>query len=167
MEEKKKKIKKNLYRYDFDLPTGEIWIGETGGSISDLFFGPRELTDENICETPVIAETAKQVREYFSRERTAFDVPMAPAGTDFQKDVWREIYKIPYGETRYYAEIASPLKGNQQARAIGMAAGKNPIAILIPCHRLIGKDGSLTGYAYGFEIKEYLLAVEGSLLGFV
>jgi methylated-DNA-[protein]-cysteine S-methyltransferase len=163
----KEKPKKNVYRYDFDLPGGEIWIGEVNDAVTNIFFGKPELTDEIIGETAVIAETAKQLRQYFSRERTAFDLPLNPEGTEFQKSVWREIYQIPYGEMRYYAQIAPPLDGNQQPRAIVMAAGRNPIPILVPCHRLISKEGNLTGYAYSLEIKEYLLMVEGCLLGYV
>ncbi|MBQ5703191.1 MAG: methylated-DNA--[Peptococcaceae bacterium] len=104
-----------------------------------------------------------QLEEYFAGLRAAFSLPLAPEGTDFQKAVWRELENIPYGETRTYGQIARALGNPKTSRAVGMANHKNPVAIMIPCHRVIGADGSLTGYAGGLDIKETLLRLEGAI----
>lgn len=110
----------------------------------------------------VLTEAVRQLREYFAGRRKDFSIPLAPAGTDFQKKVWKELTHIPYGETRSYGEIAR-LMGNPRAcRAVGMANHNNPIPVLIPCHRVIGKNGELTGYAGGLEKKTALLKLERS-----
>ena len=101
-----------------------------------------------------------ELGEYFSGKRRAFDLPLAPEGTDFQKTVWGELRHIPYGETRTYGELAAMTGNARASRAVGMANHCNPILILIPCHRVIGSDGSLTGYAAGIEAKRYLLKLE-------
>jgi methylated-DNA-[protein]-cysteine S-methyltransferase len=103
---------------------------------------------------------ARQLAEFFSGQRKTFDLPMAPAGTDFQKRVWAELVRIPYGETISYSELAKRVGSEGAARAVGRANATNPIAIVVPCHRVIGADGSLTGYAYGVEMKRRLLDFE-------
>lgn len=108
---------------------------------------------------------AAQVAEYFDGRRRAFDLPLAAAGTDFQKRVWREIARIPYGETVSYAELAKRAGASGSARAAGAATGRNPLAIIVPCHRVVGSDGSITGYAGGLERKVRLLELEGALAG--
>lgn len=111
---------------------------------------------------PVLVETRRQLSEYFAGERTSFDLPLDFRGTDFQKSVWAALLRIPFGETRTYAEIARELDRPTAFRAVGAANGKNPISIVAPCHRVIGTDGSLTGFAGGLEGKKFLLELEGA-----
>lgn len=105
----------------------------------------------------VAADAVAELAEYFAGERTAFDVPTAARGTDFQKAVWRELAAIPPGETRTYGEVAAALGKPSASRAVGAATGRNPIGIIVPCHRLVGSTGKLTGYAGGVEKKRWLL----------
>ena len=107
-------------------------------------------------------EVFKQMREYFKRERKDFDLPLEIIGTDFQKKVWNELSKIPYGETISYGELANRMGDKNLMRAVAAANGANPIPIIIPCHRVIGTDGSLTGYGGGLDVKKKLLELEGS-----
>ncbi|HKI86272.1 MAG TPA: methylated-DNA--[protein]-cysteine S-methyltransferase, partial [Thermoanaerobaculia bacterium] len=104
-----------------------------------------------------------QIGDYFAGERQAFDLEIAPEGTPFQRQVWRQLGKIPYGETRSYGEIAARLGRPKGARAAGGAIGSNPIVVVIPCHRVIGADGSLTGFGSGLPVKRKLLRLEGVL----
>ncbi|HTK89593.1 MAG TPA: methylated-DNA--[protein]-cysteine S-methyltransferase [Verrucomicrobiae bacterium] len=106
------------------------------------------------------AETIRQLREYFAGKRDAFDLPLAPEGTEFQQEVWRAVAAIPYGETRSYGEIARQIGKADAVRAVGAANGQNPLPIVIPCHRVIGSDGRLTGYGGGLPLKKRLLALE-------
>jgi methylated-DNA-[protein]-cysteine S-methyltransferase len=101
-----------------------------------------------------------QLEEYFNGKRTHFDMPLDFAGTSFQMSVWRELLKIPYGQTRTYGELAKVVGKPGAARAVGMANHDNPIAVVIPCHRVLGRNGSLTGYAGGIQLKQKLLAIE-------
>ncbi len=105
-------------------------------------------------------KAAGELEEYFSGKRRAFDLPVCPEGTEFQKKVWEALAAIPYGETRSYGEIAEALGGKRFSRAVGAANRKNPILILIPCHRVVGADGALTGFAAGLDLKAALLALE-------
>ncbi len=105
----------------------------------------------------------RQLAEYFAGERTAFELPLAPTGTPFQRDVWDALLAIPYGETRSYGELAAAVGKPGAARAVGRANHDNPIGVVIPCHRVIGAAGSLTGYAGGIDRKRYLLELEGAL----
>jgi methylated-DNA-[protein]-cysteine S-methyltransferase len=107
-----------------------------------------------------IAAVRKQVKEYCAGKRTEFDLELAPHGTDFQQSVWRALLAIPYGETRSYGEIARAIGQPTAARGVGAANGSNPIALIVPCHRVIGSDGSLTGYGGGLPLKRALLAHE-------
>lgn len=109
------------------------------------------------CEHPILLETERQLAEYFAGTRTAFTVALDMKGTDFQKKVWNALLTIPFGETRAYAEIAGQLGNPKACRAVGAANGRNPVSIIVPCHRAIGSDGSLTGFAGGLEAKRYLL----------
>ncbi len=115
-------------------------------------------------ETPVLRAALAELREYFAGKRRDFDVAVVPAGTEFQQRVWKAIMAIPFGETTSYGKIAVQLGGAQMARAVGAAVGANPIPIIIPCHRVIGADDSLTGYAGGLRMKVWLLRHEGVLL---
>ena len=110
--------------------------------------------------TRILKETIRQLRAYFSGKLEQFDLPLAPEGTPFQLEVWRRLCEIPYGETISYGELARRIGNPNASRAVGLANGSNPIAIIIPCHRVIGSNGKLTGYGGGLPIKERLLALE-------
>jgi len=109
----------------------------------------------------LLPELRRQLAEYFAGTRRAFALPLAPAGTEFERRVWQALGAIPYGETRSYAEVAQAIGRPAACRAVGRANGRNPIAIVIPCHRVIGSDGSLTGYGGGLDLKRFLLDLEG------
>ena len=109
----------------------------------------------------ILREIARQLDDYFARRRRIFDLPLAFNGTDFQKQVWQALLTIPYGETRTYGQLATQLGKPSASRAVGAANGKNPISIIAPCHRVIGGNGKLTGFAGGLEAKAYLLGLEG------
>jgi methylated-DNA-[protein]-cysteine S-methyltransferase len=113
---------------------------------------------------PILAEAVKQLNEYFAREREVFSIPLRPAGTPFQLRVWKALEEIPYGHTRTYLDIARALGQPAAVRAVGAANGRNPLPIFVPCHRVIGSNGSLTGYGGGLEVKLELLRLEGVLL---
>ncbi len=112
-------------------------------------------------DTPLLKETEKQLLEYLEGKRKVFDVPLNPKGTKFMKEVWTALQEIPYGETKTYGQIAQRIGKPKAARAVGMANHRNPIPIIIPCHRVIGSNGKLVGYALGMEKKEFLLMLEG------
>jgi methylated-DNA-[protein]-cysteine S-methyltransferase len=111
---------------------------------------------------PVLRETERQLGEYFAGQRSRFDLPLDPSGTAFQRKVWGALLTIPFGETRSYRQIAIQVGNPKAVRAVGAANGRNPISIVAPCHRVIGSNGKLTGFAGGLETKAYLLALEGS-----
>jgi len=113
-----------------------------------------------IGDHPVLREAERQLREYFAGTRTAFDLPLDFTGTDFQKSVWQALLTIPFGETRSYAQIARQIGKPKAMRAVGAANGRNPISIVAPCHRVIGANGTLTGFAGGLDAKAHLLALE-------
>lgn len=140
-------------------PLGMLEICEEDDAIIYLHFS--KLTKETSSTTsPTINCTINQLSEYFNGTRKDFDIPINPIGTEFQLRVWQELQKIPYGETKNYQDIAKNIGNIKACRAVGMANNKNPIAIIIPCHRVIGKNGTLTGYASGLETKEKLLTLE-------
>ena len=112
-----------------------------------------------------VRHAKKQLTEYFDGKRETFNLPLAPEGTDFQKEVWNALLDIPFGKTTTYAKQSVKLGDLKKIRAVGTANGKNPIAVIIPCHRVIGSDGNLTGYAGGLDKKEWLLKHEGSMPG--
>lgn len=112
--------------------------------------------------SPIIKETIKQLEAYFDQSNTTFDVPLKLVGTDFQRSVWEELVKVPYGKTSSYLELAKKLKNEKAIRAVASANGANAISIIVPCHRIIGSDGSLVGYAGGLPAKKRLLALESS-----
>ena len=113
-----------------------------------------------VAETPLIKKAAEQLAEYFDGKRTKFDLPLALKGTEFQLSVWQALQTIPFGETRSYGDIAVQVGNPRAPRAVGMANNRNPVAIIVPCHRVIGSDGSLTGYGGGLDVKHYLLDLE-------
>jgi len=122
-----------------------------------------EQQDEPYGSTPLLQQAKQQLTDYFEQKRKTFDLPLAPAGTKFQRNVWRELRAIPYGVTCSYADIAKRLNNPNAVRAVGSANGKNPISIIVPCHRVIGTNGTLTGYAGGLQRKAFLLLLENPL----
>lgn len=149
----------SFWSYDTDM--GKITVCCSDRAVTAIRFG--EYNDSVFVkqETELSGQAYVQLQEYFRGKRKVFTVPVCLAGTDFQKKVWRELQKIPYGETRTYQQIAEAVGNEKACRAVGMANNRNPIVIMIPCHRVIGANGSLTGYAGGLEKKEALLRLEG------
>lgn len=147
-----------------ETPVGPVTVTASDDAVTGLRFGTEFPEGAQPCREeeagPLLRETARQLREYFADERRTFTLPLAPHGSEFQKKVWAALRTIPYGETRTYKQIAEQIGHNLAFRAVGMANNRNPIGILIPCHRVIGYDGKMTGYAAGIGIKEQLLALE-------
>lgn len=150
-----------------DSPVGPLTLVATGGVLSGLYMEaqrhrPEEHTFGERAEpdSAPFADAIAQLEEYFAGRRTDFDLPLAAAGTPFQQGVWAELGRIPYGETRTYGELAERLGRPTASRAVGLANGRNPIGIIVPCHRVIGADGSLTGYGGGLDRKRHLLSFE-------
>ncbi len=148
-----------MFYYSYDTLIGKIYIAEENGFITNISFKKINAEEK---ETQLIKQTFNELNEYFNGERKFFDLPLAPFGTTFQKKVWEELQKIPYGQTVTYKYIAKQTGNEKACRAVGMANNKNPIAIIIPCHRVVGSNGSLTGYAGGIKIKQKLLELEKS-----
>lgn len=146
-----------MFYYTFVSNVGEITVTSDENYIKAVHFGRSEYETKL---TPLISEAVNQLREYFKGDRKIFTVPLKPDGTDFQQKVWKALTEIPYGQTISYGEIAEKIGKPGGARAVGNANNKNPIAIIIPCHRVIGANGSLTGYAAGLNIKKQLLSLE-------
>ncbi len=153
--------------YVYKTPVGEVTVCCEDGAVTGLHFGRQEPKSKNKKEarTELSEQVFKQLEEYFAGTRKTFEIPLNPQGTEFQKKVWKALLKIPYGETRSYKEIAAAIGDEKATRAVGMANNKNPIAILIPCHRVIGADGSLAGYGGGVDIKRRLLETETAYSG--
>ena len=146
--------------YTYDTPIGNIMIASDGESLTALKFRIPEQGNMTYKADRITDEAAKQLEEYFAGQRREFKLPINAKGTDFQRNVWKALLKIPYGETRSYKQIAQ-MTGNEKAsRAVGMANNKNPISIIIPCHRVIGTNGKLIGYGGGMEAKQKLLQLE-------
>lgn len=146
--------------YICEFSIGRLIIMEEDGAITRIELAEQQSGDNDGWETPLIKSAAAQLREYFSGRRRQFDLPLAPKGTPFQKKVWAALCEIPYGETRTYGQIAEKVGNPKASRAVGMANHNNPIMIVIPCHRVIGANGSLTGYAGGLSVKQQLLDLE-------
>ena len=140
-----------------ESPIGPLTLVEENGALTEVRFG---ASDETLCDTPVLMQAAQELGEYFRGERRVFSVPLAPKGTPFQQKCWQALLQIPYGQTRTYAEQALLIGQPKACRAVGMGNHRNPLPLFIPCHRVIGKKGTLTGYAGGLETKEYLLSLE-------
>jgi len=153
---------KHYWIYEYHI--GAIGIAEADGNITHIFLTDSQGKDipkgYQKGETPLIQKAHIQMTEYLTGERKEFDLPLEFFGTDFQKKVWAALLTIPYGETRSYGEIAKQIGNPKACRAVGMANNRNPIAIICPCHRVIGSDGSLVGYGRGIPRKEFLLELE-------
>src|SRR5688572_17269279 len=144
-----------------DSPVGELEIQSVGEAITLVGFLRVGKKPEN--RTPVIQSCIRELDEYFAGKRKYFDVKIELHGSSFQQNVWNKLLEIPYGKTTYYADIATKVGDVNLMRAVGLANGQNPIAIIVPCHRVIGKDGSLVGYGGGLERKVWLLRHEGAI----
>ncbi|HJH04440.1 methylated-DNA--[protein]-cysteine S-methyltransferase [Victivallis vadensis] len=149
------------FRIFRDFPFGRFGVEEKEGAVTHLYLNPAgAVLPAEERETPLLAEAMRQLAEYFAGERREFELPLAPEGTPFMRRVWAELVKVPYGATATYGEIAERIGNPGGSRAVGLANNRNPIAIIIPCHRIIGSSGKLVGYAGGVELKERLLALE-------
>lgn len=155
-----------LYWHEIDSPVGRLLLAGDGESLIQVCFqsGPRPLRPPGgwIDDAAPLRAAIAQLGEYFAGGRRAFDLPLAPRGTEFQRRVWRALTAIPYGKTVSYGELARRIGKPSASRAVGLANGANPLPIIVPCHRVIGADGSLTGFGGGLPIKRKLLALEGA-----
>lgn len=148
----------------YQSPIGKLLLIGSEGLLEELHFPntveqiqiPKDWQNDETCFIDIL----QQLAEYFAGNRKKFDLQIAPKGTAFQKRVWQELQKIPFGQTASYGEIAKRVGNSKASRAVGMANGKNPIPIIVPCHRVIGKDGSLTGFGGGLDVKRQLLQLE-------
>lgn len=146
------------YQY-IDSPLGRLTVAAQEGVLTHLLFG--EQPREDACRnTPLLDRARRELEEYFQRRRQVFTLPLSPQGTAFQRLVWQGLLTIPYGQTRSYGQLAQSIGHPRSCRAVGGANHRNPISILIPCHRVVGSDGSLTGYGGGLEKKIFLLELE-------
>ncbi len=153
------------YQY-LDSPIGALRLVSNGFELTGIEFegqyGSTEAADREHPDT-VLAACAEQLTEYFAGRREFFDLPLGALGTPFQQSVWHALALIPYGELRSYRDIAQTIGKPAAVRAVGAANGRNPLPIVVPCHRVIGSDGRLTGFAGGLDAKAFLLQLEGSL----
>lgn len=154
----------------FDSPLGTMLLAASDRGLAGTWFlgqrhGPVEAPGRHVDDHPVLAATVRQLRAYFAGERAAFDLPLdLAAGTPFQQSVWQALLAIPAGSTTSYGDLGRLLGRPQAARAVGAAVGRNPVSIVVPCHRVIGTAGALTGYAGGIARKTALLRLEGALM---
>lgn len=155
-----------MLRYTYvDTPIGAILIAGDGNAIIETYFAGAKPKPDWIRDDEAFHEAAAQLREYFAGNLQAFDLPLAPRGTEFQQSVWSALLEIPYGQTTTYSTIANKIGRPAAVRAVGAANGANPIPIIIPCHRVIGANGSLTGFGGGLDVKRQLLALESRVAG--
>lgn len=145
-----------------DSPVGTLWLTGDGAALTGLYMERPALLDLPgwVEDDAPFAAAREQLAAYFAGERQEFDLPLSPVGTPFQQQVWAALRAIPYGETRSYREIAEQLGRPTASRAVGAANGRNPISVIVPCHRVVGSSGVLTGYAWGLERKRALLDLE-------
>ncbi len=159
-----------LDRLTIESPLGPLQLFARGEELIRVHLpeqdGPAAVSDsDRERPTAVLVQTAQQLAEYFAGTRTVFELPLGPKGSGFQERVWRQLLAIPYGTTRSYGEIARAIGRPSASRAVGTANGSNPIAIIVPCHRVIGQNGTLTGYAGGLAAKKWLLDHEHKIAG--
>lgn len=150
-----------------DTPVGKLNIHATNKAVTYVgFFDDTRFLDTHNkkmnkpLSNEISEKAAAQLTEYFQGQRKAFDLPLAPAGTDFQKQIWQQLLAVKYGETASYLDLAKAINNHKACRAVGAANAKNPISIILPCHRIVGNNGKLTGYAGGLERKSFLLSLE-------
>ena len=148
-----------------DSPIGELTLTGNGVALTGLYMERREAPRPDwVRDDERLGEARRQLEAYFVGELTTFDLPLAPRGTPFQEKVWEALRTIPYGKTASYRDIAVQVGNPTAVRAVGAANGRNPISIIVPCHRVIGADGSLTGYGGGMERKRWLLDLESRVV---
>ncbi|RDX36376.1 methylated-DNA--[protein]-cysteine S-methyltransferase [Kangiella sp. HD9-110m-PIT-SAG07] len=155
-----------MYYQQMDCPFGTVHLYATDNHLKALLFKPWAKVDESkvtMQSNKIIDLTKSQLQEYFKGKRQTFSIPLESDGTDFQQNVWQTLLNIPFGETWNYGQLALSIGNKNASRAVGAANGKNPISIIVPCHRVIGANGTLTGYAGGLSAKEWLLKHEGVL----
>ncbi len=145
----------------YGMPLGRLTIVADDKGLTQILFGPQTVEGAVRRPSALTNTAATQLQEYFAGKRREFDLPLNPRGTDFQLKVWGELSRIPYGQTRTYAQIAEAVGNPKGFRAVGLANNKNPLPIVVPCHRVIGAGGKLVGYAAGLKVKRYLLELEG------
>lgn len=146
-----------------ETPVGYLGLGEEEGALVRLYLPNTPQPRLASRETPLLTRAREELMEYLRGERRSFTLPLRPEGTPFQQRVWEALQAIPWGETRTYGDIARAAQCPRGFRAVGMACNRNPLPILIPCHRVVSVDGALTGYAGGLELKRQLLELEGAL----
>ena len=152
-----------MHFHTIDSPIGRLLLTGDAHGLTGLHMEPFDIDPGWRADPAAFADAEAQLREYFAGGLTAFDLPLAPCGTPFQRDVWEKLREIPYGETATYGEIAAAIGKPWASRAVGAANGRNPIAVIVPCHRVIGANGTLTGYAGGLERKRKLLELEAGI----
>ncbi len=155
-----------LYWHEIDSPVGRLLLAGDGESLIQVSFQagprPRQAPDGWVADPAPFRDAIAQLGDYFDGRRRGFDLPLEPRGTEFQRRVWRALTDIPYGKTISYGELARRIGQPSASRAVGLANGANPLPIIVPCHRVIGANGSLTGFGGGLPIKRQLLALEGA-----
>lgn len=156
----------NLFYKEINSPVGILKLVASDEALVAILWEKEKLGRVRLDEMelsnkhPILVKTETQLKEYFKGQRKVFDLPLGAIGTSFQQQVWNELCEIPFGETRSYGELATKMGSPKASRAVGAANGKNPISIVVPCHRVIGKNGKLTGFAGGLGVKEILLKLE-------
>lgn len=148
------------YQMDLATPVGYLRVTATNQAVTQITFYDNALAPEHVLPNSITEKAITQLQEYLNKERSKFDLPLSPKGTDFQQRVWQQLLSVEYGCTASYLAIATALNKPTACRAVGAANGKNPIGVVIPCHRVIGANGSLTGYAGGLDRKSFLLQLE-------
>lgn len=152
-----------LYYSVYDTQEGKVTVISNCDAIVGLRIGEEAVENALCLRTPLMDKAVSEITEYFNGERKYFDLPLKLEGSDYQKKVWNILRNIPYGKTITYKDVAEEMGKKKSFRAVGGAIGKNPILLLIPCHRVVGLNGSLTGYAGGIEIKKNLLKLEKAI----
>ena len=158
-----------MYASIIDTPVGKLHIHANKVAVTYVgFFDDARFPDTHnkqikpLAGNKISQKAATQLIQYFAGQRKVFDLPLAPQGTDFQKQIWQQLVEVKYGETASYLDLACAIKNPKACRAVGAANGKNPISIVLPCHRIVGSNGKLTGYAGGLDRKSFLLSLEQS-----
>jgi methylated-DNA-[protein]-cysteine S-methyltransferase len=154
-----------LFYKEVESPVGKLKLMASANALVAILWErepPNRISAmlEYDPQQPILLETQRQLKEYFAGTRNEFNLPLEPAGTEFQKKVWRALREIPFGQTRSYLDLAKSIGSAKAVRAVGAANGKNPLSIVVPCHRVVGANGTLTGFAGGLEVKAKLLAHE-------
>ena len=150
--------------HTFSSPIGIVRLTEEDGAITSIELTDTEDAHVSITPTPLLGEAGQQIMAYLEGKRQQLDFPIRMMGTPFQQHVWRALQQIPYGATRTYGAIATEIGNPQASRAVGMACNKNPLLLIVPCHRVVGANGKLTGFAYGTDAKQWLLELEKPIL---